>query len=122
MKTKGKLITWEGIEGAGKSTLLAVVMACLEKKGIEVPTTREPGDRPWASAVVVGLSRAGRRSAPDRFESKARRFFEDVRVAYPEIARSQPQRVRMIDAGVSAAQVPDQVQRRIAAFLDGFDR
>ncbi len=40
---KGAFITFEGTEGAGKTTQIARVKAFLEKSGIEVITTREPG-------------------------------------------------------------------------------
>jgi dTMP kinase len=47
----GKFITLEGIEGAGKSTQVAVARACLEQRGIEVVTTREPGGAPIAERI-----------------------------------------------------------------------
>lgn len=39
----GKFITIEGIEGAGKSTCMAVAAAEMEKRGLSVVETREPG-------------------------------------------------------------------------------
>lgn len=69
--------------------------------------------------VATGLSRAGKRSAPDRFESEAREFFEAVRTRYLAIAGSEPQRVRLIDAGVPPQQVSEQVRNLITAFLEG---
>jgi dTMP kinase len=69
--------------------------------------------------VDSGLLRAGKRSAPDRFESEVQAFFEDVRAAYLEIARSHPQRVRLIDANLSLQQVSDQVRAEVTAFLEG---
>ena len=71
--------------------------------------------------VASGLARAGKRSAPDRFESESGRFFEAVRNQYLAIARCNPQRVRLIDADVPAEQVSAQVRSRITAFLDGID-
>jgi dTMP kinase len=41
--TRGKFITFEGIDGAGKSTHLAFVAAQLHEHGKTVVTTREPG-------------------------------------------------------------------------------
>lgn len=41
---KGKLVTLEGPEGAGKSTLAKSLATEIEKQGIEVVLTREPGD------------------------------------------------------------------------------
>ncbi|MDH5578724.1 MAG: dTMP kinase, partial [Betaproteobacteria bacterium] len=42
------------------------------------------------------LARATR--APDRFERETREFFERVRQAYLALARSDPERIRVIDA------------------------
>ncbi len=48
--------------------------------------------------VEVGMERAGKRSAPDRFESEAWDFFERIRQGYLSIAAEQPSRVKVIDA------------------------
>ncbi len=64
--------------------------------------------------VELGLERAGRRSAPDRFEREQRPFFERVRAAYLEIAAREPRRVRVIDA----SRPLERVQREIAMILD----
>jgi dTMP kinase len=48
--------------------------------------------------VELGLTRAGKRSSPDRFERETLAFFERVRQAYLEIARLEPQRVHLVDA------------------------
>ena len=72
--------------------------------------------------VATGLARAGKRSAPDRFESEEERFFEDVLARYLAIARSQSQRVCLIDAGVRVERVSDQVRSWVGAFLDGIGR
>jgi dTMP kinase len=47
----GKFITIEGGEGAGKSTQLGLLAAALERSGIAVRTTREPGGSPGAEAI-----------------------------------------------------------------------
>jgi len=39
----GKLISFEGSEGSGKSTQISLLVAHLQKAGIDVITTREPG-------------------------------------------------------------------------------
>jgi dTMP kinase len=47
----GIFITFEGGEGTGKTTQLAKLAAALEKKGIDVLCTREPGGSPEAEAI-----------------------------------------------------------------------
>ena len=65
--------------------------------------------------VDDGLSRAGARSQPDRFEQEQQAFFERVRNAYLERARQEPDRFHVIDA----APALEQVQAQIAEALDG---
>lgn len=48
---KGRLVTLEGGEGAGKSTLLAGLRDYLERSGLDVVYTREPGGTPVGEAV-----------------------------------------------------------------------
>jgi len=69
--------------------------------------------------VTVGLGRAGRRSAPDRFESETRPFFDQVRAAYLALARAQPERIRTLDASAPMLQVSAEVRRLVEDFLDG---
>lgn len=62
---RGKLITLEGGEGAGKSTLLAGLHAHLERAGIEVLQTREPGGTALGEGVrLLVLDPALRTIAP----------------------------------------------------------
>ncbi len=63
--------------------------------------------------VWQGLARAGKRSAPDRFEREQAAFFERVRKVYLEQARRYPERFRVIDA--SRAQ--EKVQQTLADVL-----
>jgi dTMP kinase len=61
--------------------------------------------------VEVGLRRARGRSgmAADRFEAQRSEFFERVRQGYLALAAREPERVRLIDAGVALAAVSGQV-------------
>ena len=66
--------------------------------------------------VDVGLDRAGRRGAADRFESEEREFFERARACFLAIAEREPERVVVLDAtgsleSVSAAvlQIADRI-------------
>lgn len=68
--------------------------------------------------VDVGLKRANQRSEPDRFEREQQEFFERVRAAYLERARREPQRLRVIDA----SRTPAEVQQQIADVLGAFTR
>jgi dTMP kinase len=47
----GYFITLEGIEGAGKSTVARFACAWLERRGVRVRPTREPGGTPLAERV-----------------------------------------------------------------------
>lgn len=68
--------------------------------------------------VEQGLARAGRRSAPDRFESEAASFFARVRAVYLARARQEPERVRVIDAAAGPQQVAARVRAVLAAFCE----
>ena len=75
-----------------------------------------PGLRPDRTLVFdcpyevssARLAKAGR--ALDRFEREDRAFFERVRSAYLALARSEPSRVRVIDASGDAAAVRKQIK------------
>jgi dTMP kinase len=60
--------------------------------------------------VSLGLERARARSAvPDRFETEREPFFERVRSAYLELARTESSRIRLIDASQPLERVHAQV-------------
>ena len=67
--------------------------------------------------VAQGLERAGKRSAPDRFESEALAFFERVRQGYLDIAQRDPQRVRVVDASRDLEQVSRSIRGLIGDFI-----
>ena len=62
---RGRFITLEGGEGAGKSTQVRLLVSRLERRGIEVVATREPGGSAKAEALRdVLLSGAAARFGP----------------------------------------------------------
>lgn len=67
--------------------------------------------------VEVGLARAGKRSAPDRFEKQQGDFFERVRAMYLQRATAEPQRHVIIDASQPLADVQSQIKIAIQAFI-----
>ena len=69
--------------------------------------------------VELGIERAGRRSAPDRFEREALAFFERVRAGYLALANADPQRYRIIDASRSLRDVSDAISQVFIAYLQG---
>lgn len=48
--------------------------------------------------VEVGMERASKRGALDRFEQEQQLFFDNVRQAYLAMAEDQPERYRVVDA------------------------
>ncbi|HEC13294.1 MAG TPA: dTMP kinase [Acidiferrobacteraceae bacterium] len=64
--------------------------------------------------VLTGMQRVNQRSAPDRFEKEGEVFLEKVRQRYLNIANEQPQRVHVIDA----SKTPAEVQSQLSTVLD----
>lgn len=58
------------------------------------------------------LNRTGR--APDRFERENREFFERVRHAYLALARSDPERIRVVDASGTVGSIKKIIEEEIA--------
>ena len=66
--SRGKFITFEGGEGCGKSTQVKRLQEALEKEGVEVLLTREPGGT-WLSEEIRHLIKDQTTDAPcDRSE------------------------------------------------------
>ena len=69
--------------------------------------------------VADGLTRAGARSEPDRFEQERHDFFERVRETYLARAKQEPDRIHVIDASpaleVVQSHIADVLQRIVAA-------
>ena len=67
--------------------------------------------------IEIGMQRAGKRGALDRFESEKMTFFTQVRQAYLDIAQQQSQRVKIIDATQELANVQADIQVVLQQFL-----
>ena len=61
----GKFITVEGIEGVGKSTNVDVLRTTIERRGLTVLTSREPGGTPMAERIRELLVGHGEEDMPD---------------------------------------------------------
>jgi len=60
----------------------------------------------WLDAPVdIGMARAGKRGALDRFEQERHEFFDRVRAVYAARAAAEPQRVVKLDATLTADEV-----------------
>ena len=68
--------------------------------------------------VAVGLARAGKRGALDRFEQEQIGFFERVRQAYLDLAARHDGRYRVIDASQPLTGVQQQLDEALGPFLD----
>jgi dTMP kinase len=62
--SRGKFITVEGIEGTGKSTNIEFITKLLEKEGIKVVNTREPGGTEMAERIRQLLLDHGQEPVP----------------------------------------------------------
>ena len=51
MTTRGRFVTFEGIDGAGKSTQISFIEAWLRSRGVHALLTREPGGTPVGEAL-----------------------------------------------------------------------
>lgn len=71
--------------------------------------------------IEVGLERAGRRSAPDRFESEQQAFFQSVRQCYLDIAAGDPNRVKVVDASQTLDLVQSQINTEIRSFIEAIN-
>ncbi|HET7669101.1 MAG TPA: dTMP kinase [Burkholderiales bacterium] len=60
------------------------------------------------------MAKSGRKL--DRFEREDRAFFERVRATYLELAKAEPNRIKVIDASRDAAGVREQLKRALEGF------
>lgn len=63
------------------------------------------------ASVETGLTRAGHRGKPDRFESEQGEFFARVRQTYLELALAEPQRFVVVDANQDLEAVKRDVEK-----------
>lgn len=61
--------------------------------------------------IEIGRERAGKRSAPDRFEKEQTDFFNKVRSAYLQRAADEPGRIKVIDAALDLDTVKTQIDQ-----------
>jgi dTMP kinase len=72
------------------------------------------------TAVEVGLARAGKRGAADRFEQENMEFFERVRKGYLQRARAEPLRIRVVDASGTVSEVQGQIAEALELAWEGW--
>ncbi len=65
--------------------------------------------------VKIGLARAGKRGALDRFESETIGFFESIRQEYLALAQEEPDRIVVIDATSELQAVQNRIQETLRA-------
>lgn len=67
--------------------------------------------------IEIGRERAGKRSAPDRFEKEQVDFFNKVRNAYLKRAENYPSRMKIIDASGELDAVKQQITETLSRFI-----
>jgi dTMP kinase len=60
--TRGRLITFEGIDGCGKTTQLRMLERVLTSRGVSYVSTREPGGTPLGTTIRAALLNVSRSS------------------------------------------------------------
>lgn len=89
MNDNARFITVEGIEGAGKSTHLRFIRGLLERSGVEVVLTREPGGTPLGEEIrdlVLGHRQGGMTADAELLLMFAARSEHLERVIRPALA------------------------------------
>lgn len=69
--------------------------------------------------VDVGMARAAKRGKLDRFEVEEMDFFNKVRACFLEIAKQQPERVKIVDAAQELSLVQEDITQLIQKFIHG---
>lgn len=98
-------------QGAGKGVPLELIeqLAASTHRGLS-PDRTLVFDCPF-EVSQARLGRSGR--TPDRFEREDRAFFERVRESYLQRVRSEPGRMRLIDASAPPERVKDQIEEKL---------
>ena len=102
-------------QGGGRKLGLEVVAQLHALMGIDLqPNLTFLLDMP----IEEGLKRMAQRGKPDRIEKEKLDFFERARAAYLHQAKTQPDRVKLIDASQTLEAVQLQVTGVLNEFLD----
>jgi len=102
-------------QGGGRELGIDVVAALHELLHIDLqPDLTFLLDMP----VAEGMQRMAARGKPDRIEQEAISFFERARTAYLQRAQAQPDRVKVVDAGLALEAVQRQVHSLLMHFLE----
>lgn len=67
--------------------------------------------------VATGMERAGSRGQKDRIEQESIDFHERVRTGFLDLARSEPDRIRVIDGNADVQAVHQAIRRAVEAVL-----
>ena len=108
-------LAYQGGGRGAKSSFLANLVAAVQD-GLD-PDLTLLLDAP----VNVGMARIADRPH-DHFERESHDFFERVRSTYLKLAQANPERIRVIDATASAADVAAAIEREIDAFFRRFQQ
>ncbi|MDQ7049332.1 MAG: dTMP kinase [Enterobacterales bacterium] len=71
-------------------------------------------------SVEEGLERTKKRGKADRFETEQLAFYENIRTAYLNRAKKDPQRMKIIDAAPSMQQVQKSIQQQLKSFVESY--
>ena len=72
--------------------------------------------------VAVAQARRSQRGPADRIEAERNDFFERARSAYLERQRSEPGRIKLVDATQSMEQVKEAIQAHLQVLVDHMDQ
>ncbi|MFA6635973.1 MAG: dTMP kinase [Candidatus Omnitrophota bacterium] len=72
--------------------------------------------------VVTGIARATPEGKADRMEKRDMGFHSRVREGYLDIAKTMPEKIKVIDTAGSIGEVHEKVKREVYAFIEGHKR